>query len=346
MTADADKSQSNLHRKKSPQMQTNLARFRKITLAFIPGVAILISPGNAQQIPGPPENQLVLPSATFSLPIYWQGDSIHSKWEPHTAMLIPVKFKDCPRQFYMQFDLGSPYSLFYKNKLEAIQSKYPSAVSLYNGSSGKLLDFPFKAGKTTILAKEIVVKQFDSSAINWEDQKEIEIIGTIGTDLVDGKVLIIDYPKSKLTIAQNIPPALKPHLALSDFFYSGRSILLPAKVQGKQTILYFDTGSSMFELLTDKKTCESLARPGAAVLVSKVRSWDKLLTACSLASTESINIAGTRIPIHYATYMEGVSDSQIERMMKMGIGGMTGNKIFLEYKLVLDTKNKKFGVLR
>jgi hypothetical protein len=32
-------------------------------------------------------------------------------------------------------------------------------------------------------------------------------------------------------------------------------------------------------------------------------------------------------------------------MMQMGIGGMTGNKLFLNYTLVLDTKNKKFGLM-
>jgi hypothetical protein len=31
-------------------------------------------------------------------------------------------------------------------------------------------------------------------------------------------------------------------------------------------------------------------------------------------------------------------------MLRMGIGGMTGNKLFLHYILVLDTKNKKFGL--
>jgi hypothetical protein len=32
-------------------------------------------------------------------------------------------------------------------------------------------------------------------------------------------------------------------------------------------------------------------------------------------------------------------------MKRMGIDGMTGNKSFLNSVLVLDTRNKKFGVL-
>ncbi len=63
----------------------------------------------------------MLPGKACVIPFVWQGDTIHSKWEAHTAMLIPVKIKHCPGEFYLQFDLGAPYSLLYKNKLEAIQ---------------------------------------------------------------------------------------------------------------------------------------------------------------------------------------------------------------------------------
>jgi hypothetical protein len=32
-------------------------------------------------------------------------------------------------------------------------------------------------------------------------------------------------------------------------------------------------------------------------------------------------------------------------MLKLGIGGMTGNKLFLNYILIIDTRNKKFGLV-
>ena len=30
----------------------------------------------------------------------------------------------------------------------------------------------------------------------------------------------------------------------------------------------------------------------------------------------------------------------------MGIGGLTGNKLFLTYMLIFDTQNKKFGLIK
>lgn len=319
-------------------MQTNKKSLWRILSIIIFGTCVYTNPGNAQSIA---TNQLVLPKGTYVIPFYWQGDTIHSKWEPHTAVLIPVTIAGCPRRFYMQFDLGSPYSLLYKNKLIAIKKKYPK-VAPDSIIDDKLKNFSFTTGKMPVSAKEIPVKLFDDSTVN----RDIEIIGTIGADFIDGKVVVIDYPQGKLTISQAIPAELTHGLTLTDFIYAGRSVLLPAKIRGRQTLLYFDTGSSMYELLTDKNTCEQLSIPNTKLLQNKVTSWDKLLTANSLASNDSIEIANMKVPIHHSTYIEGVDSSQIERMSKMGIGGMTGNKLFLVYKLVIDTRNKKFGLIR
>lgn len=324
-------------------MQTTRRYLRSITAAFIFCTIIYNDAASSQSIPGLAENKLLLPAKNYSIPFHWQGDSANATWEPHTAMLIPVKLKNCPKQFFMQFDLGSPSSLLYKNKLLAIQSKYPKAMQV-SDSTGKLVQFSFTAGKMPVIAKEIVVKQFDSSAINWSSNS-VEIIGTVGADFIDNKTVVIDYPKKTLSISPTIPAKLLPHLALNDFMYAGRRVLLPANIQGKPAMLYFDTGSSMYELLTSKKVCESLAIPNSQVTQRKVRSWDKYLTANSLPSSDSIQIGNTKIRLHYSTYIEGISPAQVEQMMKMGIGGMTGNKIFLDYKLVLDTKNKKFGLI-
>lgn len=298
----------------------------------------------AQSVPGISDNYLILPEKTQSIKFYWQGDTINAKWEEHTAILLPVKLKNCTKLFFMQFDLGAPYSLFYKNKLVAIQAKYPKVIQ-FKESNDKLENYTFKIDKMPLLAKQIVVKQFDSSTINWTNKNGIEIIGTIGADLIDGKVVQIDYPNKNLTISQEISEELKSKITLVDFIYAQRRILLPAKIKGKQTILYFDTGSSMYELLTDKKTAQSLAVAGTKVIQNKVKSWDKYLTANTIDTNDSVEIGGSKIAIHKATFMDGVSNSQIEQMMKMGIGGMTGNKLFLVYKLVIDTKNKKFGLI-
>lgn len=327
-------------------MQVSSGFLKSCILIFLFGVLLFHNKASSQSIPPVTDNQLVLPSRIFSTPFYWQGDSINGKWEPHTALLLPVKLKNCPKLFYMQFDLGHPYSVLYKEKLEAIRLQYPGVMAS-TVTDKKLTDFSFRIGKAQVLAKEIALQQFDSIAtINWTDKKSVTIIGTIGADLIDGKTVVIDYPRQQLTIAASIPKKLLSQLSLSDLIYERRNILFPAIIQDKPVLLYFDTGSSMYELLVDKNTCEALAAPGSAFVQHKSRSWDKYLTANTIASNASIIINNMNIPLHYVTYIEGVSSTKAEQMRKMGIGGMTGNKIFLDYKLVLDTKHKKFGIIR
>lgn len=298
------------------------------------------------QTPSPiADNFLERPASNFSIPFFWQGDTINDKWEAHTAMLLPVKLKSCPRQLYMQFDLGSPSSLFYKNKIKAIRQQYPSSILLKDSAEG-LSNFSFQLGDASITARQIVVQQFDTSGIRWDDTTAVDIIGTIGADLIDERIAVIDYPQQRISISTTLPPEIKTPLTWTNFVYAQRRILLPAIIRNRSTLLYFDTGSSLYELLTDQQTAESLAIPGSPVAKSQVKSWDKYLTANSLNSADSIAIGGCQLPIRRATYIEGVNQSQVNQMMKMGIGGMTGNTLFLDHQLILDTRDKKFAIIR
>lgn len=288
-----------------------------------------------------PSSQLTLSDKHFNVSFIWKNDSINGQWENYAAMLIPVKLEGCPKQFYMQFDLGAPYSLFYRNKLEAINKRYPLRMQLSDSALIKK-EFGFTAGKTRILSRGMILKQLGTSQINWKNNA-IEIIGTLGADFIGNNTLVIDYPGKKITIGDTIPG--KPGLMLTDFIYANRSIILPALIKGKKTLLFFDSGSSAFELLTNKETAAALAQSGSEPATYPVTSWGKVLTAISYASADSIEIAAVKMPLNKVTYIEGASEAQVSRMMKMGIGGMTGNKLFLHSVLVLDIKNKRFGIL-
>ena len=297
----------------------------------------------AQQMPAIPPNQLSLPPGNHEINFTWGTDSINGQPDPYASLLIPVKLLNCPKKFYMQFDLGSPYSLFYADKLKAIAGKYRKSIQLADTSS-KIFNTSFTAGNMKLTAKEIVVRQHGSLSIDWNDQS-IEIIGTLGADLIENKVLVLDYPKRCLIIGDSIPQNLAAHLSLSSFMFAGRNTLLPAVIKGKKTFLYFDTGSSTFGLITDKPTFLSLANKDAILSSYPVKSWDRVMTANTAATSEHIEMASQQIPLQNVTWFEGASEAQVDRMMKMGMGGMIGNRIFLNSILVLDTKQLKFGIM-
>ncbi|QHS63553.1 hypothetical protein [Chitinophaga agri] len=291
---------------------------------------------HAQDIP---VNQLVLPAGKeYKLPFSWAK----SEDSQYSALLIPVRFKGCPRIFYMQFDTGSPYSMLYRNKLQAIGDRYPQTPRI-SDTTGKLQQCSIRIGNMPVLVREMVIKQFDSTGINWQ-HNAMEIIGTLGTDLIDNKTVVINYPQKYMLISD-------PHTqqqagqTWADLIYEKRKILLPFSVGGTEKIAFFDTGSSAYGLLTDKATALQLASPGALPTSRNVSSWGRLLTATSFKTTDSITIADKKLPLGFITYIEGVSDAQVSAMKKSGMGGMTGNALFIHNILVIDTRNKKFCIL-
>jgi hypothetical protein len=321
-------------------MHRSVVSFKTLILSFISCFSLCAT---AQNFPALPPNQLVLPDTDQELKLVWGGDSINGKWDPYASLLIPVKLPGCPKEFYMQFDLGAHSSMFYQDRLKEIALKYPKTLQV-NDSASKLYDFHFRSGKTEIIAKEIIVHPLKQSAVNW-DKKSIVVIGTLGSDLIDKKTAIINYPKRQLFIGNSVPAKMQKGLQLTDFMLAGRSVLLPAFIKGKKTMLYFDTGSSTFEFITDEATSLALSVPGSIPAKYPVNSWGKMMTANTVPSYDSLEIAFQKIPIRNVTWFEGFSDSQAARMMKMGMGGMTGNRLFLNSVLVLDMKNKKFGLL-
>ncbi|MGZ3874942.1 MAG: hypothetical protein ACXVJD_18620 [Mucilaginibacter sp.] len=257
--------------------------------------------------------QLSLPKDDQSVKFSWLSDTVNHKPEPFSAMLIPVKLPGCPKSFFMQFDLGAPHSMLYSQQLKDIINQYP------------------KTDTTTFS----IAKGAPKNAV---------IIGTIGEDMIDGKTLVINYPKRELGIVTNLPEKLIQKTTLSSFMLMEGSVLIPATLNSKQTILFFDTGSSAFELLTSKTTSDQLAISNTATESYPVKSWGRTLTANTRLSDDSLTMASQKLPIGKVTYIEGASDSQVQQMLKLGIGGMIGNKLFLNRILIIDTKNKKFGI--
>ncbi len=312
--------------------------------AFLKRSALLITALiTLSTLTGRTQNLPAISTTDLHTRFVWLADTAHQQNEPYATMLIPVKLPHCPQQFYMQFDLGAPNTVFYKAKMNTIAQRYPKSVNLVD--STQLNNQQLLINGAVINSSSITLKAFGNAVINWKSKGIYNIIGTIGADLLLHKTIIINYPKADLQIADSIPAELKPKVKLHDLIYAQNSILLPATLMGKRTMLFFDTGSSAFELLLDEANTRKLAVPGGQPAKRAVNSWGRTLTANTFATNDSLSIAGQRLPIKKVTYMDGASDSQLSRMMALGIGGMTGNKLFLNSILIMDLKAKKFDIV-
>jgi hypothetical protein len=297
------------------------------------GLLLLVSQVSFSQTSSPS-------SGSYTIPIIWEGDSLGAQWNPHVALLLPVSFKGNRRIYYMQFDLGAPYTLFYKEEWAHLSKQYRGTISQ---ATDTILSISLSIGPMGRTFTSVPVKSFPSFVAPGEE-KQIPIIGTLGADWISGKVVIFDYPHGQIILSDTVPGSFP--LPVHPFYFAGGRIFFPATIGIKQTLIYFDTGSSAFELLTDTATWQKMADKKDQPVSYPVGSWGKSMTAHTVHSSDSIGIAGLRVPIRRVTYMEGADDAQVAMMQKMGIGAVTGNVLFGDYILIMDMGKKLFSLIR
>lgn len=284
----------------------------------------------AQFPPALPPNQLMVEGSGFTVRFEWLGDSLAG---PHAALLLPIRLAGEHSTVYLQFDTGAPTSVLYRQALAG------TSLATLPDSSGYLHYVHLEIGKTTLLAREI--RLIDAGAATTSDKK---IIGTIGLDLLENHVVLLDYPHRKLFVGIHLPKKWQKIPAHS-FVFSRYGILLPAVLEGIVQQLYFDSGSSAFPLLTDSTTCTHLAGPNPEWNSFAVGSWGNRLTAHSATTKVTITVAGQVLPIGRVTWIEGASQQQIQQMQQLGISGMTGNELFRNGVLILDAQRQQFGLI-
>lgn len=188
-----------------------------------------------------------------------------------------------------------------------------------------------------------VVKRINyGKEINWTSST-INIIGTLGSDILEHKVVVFDYKQHIIRFCNSFPKEIKKE-AIQDFEFKKRKVMLNGTVNENNTQFYYDSGSSAFELITDKKNWENLAIEGAVEQTYQANSWGKTLEVHNIASNGIIKFGEEEILLDEVTYIEGTSIVQNLLMYFSGMDGMIGNKIFMDKILILDARNQKFAV--
>lgn len=279
----------------------------------------------------PPPNYLKVVGISKEVPFRWvpNGDNLHA------ALLLPVKVKGIESQLYMQLDFGSPITVFYARSLKSIQPKLLSMDSLQKKSNQVVLNFNLE--EMQISSREFRLLDYGDS-VDVENPSAVNIIGTIGTDLLEKRVVMLDFKNNNCSFLDSLPGA-----KLTDFDFEMRKILFPAKIGNEELKLLFDSGTSGFELITSKNEWEKY-RTSGEIKVEKGNSWGNILTVFTAPANTEIQFGNSTLKLSEVTYIEGTSKIQNLLMRFSGMQGMIGNKIFLNHKMIIDCKNKKFRV--
>ena len=291
----------------------------------------------------PAANQLRLPLLPATCAFRWQADTVARLVVPHAALLVPVALPGCPRVCYLQFDTGAPSSVLYANPLAALRARYPRTRQVLLPRGDTLRNVRFILGQQAVHAPWLRLLPVGARHLP-DDAATPFIVGTLGADVLDGRVLVLDYARRRFSLCPRVPDSLTRRTAFVPLAYTGRRLLVTVGLQGRAQQLLFDSGSSAFALLTSPATWHQLARPHAPARTSGVHSWGKTLTAHTVATDTTLRMGTTRVPLRTVTYVEGIRFWQTVLMRFSGMGGMLGNEPFAVHTIVIDTPGNRFGV--
>ncbi|MFK7773477.1 MAG: hypothetical protein AB8F94_15110 [Saprospiraceae bacterium] len=288
----------------------------------------------------PDPNYLELTESSNSIPIKW----IASEYSPIAVLLLPIKFEGIPKTFYMQFDTGSPSTLLRRQAMISIQEKYPNQISI--DTNAVRIETGFHLGEMEVFSKKMKLYDRGNKPINWNDTSKVIVVGTLGGDMIDKKITVMDFKNGCVYFGNEVPDEYQSNLKWEKLIYKKRRTMFPAVVAGRKGKMMHDTGTSGFELITNKKTWKKLSKKNAIpVEAFKVRSWKRELTAYNIESDGVLNFPTDTINLTQVTYIKGASFMQNALMRSLGMGGMIGNQVFMDRVLILDCRNKKYAII-
>ena len=264
------------------------------------------------------------------------------------AFKIPVKIDELPRNFYMQFDLAAPTTCLYGNNFKPILKRNPSLDNKLDTTKTFWIQGKENPMFRNVNLKldNVVFKGIDVGLFTNYGHRILNFIyrkspiGTIGADIFQNKVLIIDYKSSRLAVIDTLPTEYQDAY-FADFSINNGRISVPFRINGNVEYLMFDTGSGIFSLVTSK---ENALKIGGTEIVDslKVPSWGELITFYGLKTIFPIKFEDKNLGSPIVYYDEvGTFDVFYQQQ---NIWGLTGNAFFLDDIVIIDYVNKRFGV--
>lgn len=260
-----------------------------------------------------------------------ESGEIFIKWgNKKNSILLPIQISGSSTTYFMQFDTGSPSTVFYKKAVENIQN-------IKINTQNKTAIANFSLGNSIISSDKFRV-------LNYGDKTDtLKIIGTIGSDILENRITVLNFKENFLEFnIHKVPNNFENKL--SDFQFKKRKIIINGSLRDKEEKFLYDTGTSAYELLTSKEVWQKLKLANSKVKIEKENSWGNILTTFTAKSNEEISLGKNKIHLNDVTYVEGFSQTQNLLMKFSGMTGMLGNKIFLNNKILIDGKAMKIAV--
>jgi len=281
----------------------------------------------------------------------WVGDSIAGRYFDKLAMVVPITIENLPYKFQMQFDLGAVNTVVYGKTIKPYLEKHPFLQSkidttlvfwIQSQRNYKFKNLNLKLDKVLFPSTQVgLFKNYgDSLTVDSITTKTVKHIGTIAPDLFKDKILIIDFPNKKMCVVDKLPIKYSNASFVVYREKEGR-IFLPFLINAKEYELLFDTGSSIFQLITTEQNASEIGEQRDEDSI-KISSWGDYYNVYGKKVKSEIKLGIKLFRSAMVYYDKKHKFDQFYKDQK--IWGITGNAFFTTNTIIIDYKNKKFGV--
>ncbi|GAB3195876.1 hypothetical protein ABID22_001644 [Pontibacter aydingkolensis] len=299
-----------------------------------------------------PRESKLLPAKEW-IAFQWEGSTLGNRYFDKAFMNVPFQIDSIPHRFKVQFDLGATNSMLYGNAIAPYLHAYPELATkldtvnkpfrIQSRQNGSFKDVEVHLEKTTFRLKHLMY--FEGFGVKLTSDSvsspTIKHVGTLGASFFKNKVLVIDYPNHRLLVLDSLDSETEKRFDFSECRIDKGRVKLPFTIGAKTYWVMFDTGSSIFPLVTNKKYFKKLA-DGSVTDTLTVSSWGKSFPALGRKPKEPIRLGSTVLTQSKVYLMPNFNRFFKEER----IIGLTGNALFLESVIAVDFKNGKFGILK
>ena len=290
------------------------------------------------------------------IPFEWVGDTIGGRFFDKVAISLPFSIQGIPHRFSSQFDLGATSMMVYGNAFAPYLEAFPevaATLDTVNRNSwiqgqpvGALKGVTFSLGTVAFSDQELLYFEGfgDTFTVDSISSASVKHIGTVGSDLFQDKVLLIDFPNQHIASVDSLPTAYQNDATLVDMKLDQGRIKLPLSVDGTTHDFMFDTGSSLFPLIVTSEDWNLLGDLSAAIDTIEISSWGEYYDVFGAPIDVPVALGEYRLP-EGNVYANPREDFQ-QFFSKENIMGITGNAYFLNAVIIVDYRNKRFGVVK
>lgn len=261
------------------------------------------------------------------------------------SILIPVRLGHVDRVFYMQLDTGSSYSMFYEKRLATVNSRqkvYDGAI-IDKKSFGENIALQIGGVNMTKTRFRLRDGGYDEK-IDWESPSAINVIGTIGLDLLSNGIMEVDFLEKKFSLHKEMPSKYFGQTDNELSIVRGM-MLFHFNLDGRPTKAVYDSGSSDYGLLTTRSNFEKLRTKNAPIVQTREKSFENFLRVDTSSTSAVLGFNGRNLPLNRVSTVEGISFAQRMAMSLGGVSGILGNRPFAQNILIIDLQKSRYGIV-